>query len=70
VALIAGQDHRAMTHPATSSRLLLVEDRRGGTGTGIPAVVPVRRFRLARLRFDGPAPDPDNRFEYLKRTYE
>ena len=57
-----------MTRPATSSRVLLVEDRRAGGGAG--PVVTVRRYRLARLRFDGPAPESAGRFEYLKRTHD
>ena len=57
-----------MTRPARSSRFLLVEDRRAGIGA--PAVVPVRRYRLARLRFDGPPADSIERFEYLKRTHD
>jgi hypothetical protein len=57
-----------MTHPATSSRVLLVEDRRAGAGA--PAAVTVRRYRLARLRFDGPAADAGARFEYLKRSHD
>jgi hypothetical protein len=57
-----------MTRPATSSRVLLVEDRRAGAGG--PAAVTVRRYRLARLRFDGPASDPGARFEYLKQAHD
>ncbi|HTX32654.1 MAG TPA: hypothetical protein VMD09_14825 [Solirubrobacteraceae bacterium] len=57
-----------MTRPATSSRVLLVEDRRAGAGA--PAAVSVRRYRLARLRFDGPAADAGARFEYLKRSHD
>ena len=57
-----------MRHPATSSRVLLVEDRRAGAGA--PAVVTVRRYRLARLRFDGPDAESGGRFEYLKRTHD
>jgi hypothetical protein len=30
----------------------------------------VRRYRLARLRFDGPAAESAGRFEYLKRTHD
>ena len=55
-----------MTHPATSSRVLLIEDRRAGA----PAAVTVRRYRLARLRFDGPAAEPGMRFDYLKRAHD
>jgi hypothetical protein len=46
----------------------LVEDRRAGAGA--PAAVTVRRYRLARLRFDGPAADSGARFDYLKRTHD
>jgi hypothetical protein len=46
----------------------LIEDRR--TGSGGPAVATVRRYRLARLRFDGPAAESAGRFEYLKRTHD
>ncbi len=57
-----------MTHAASSSKVVLLEDRRGGTAG--PGVASVRRYRLARLRFDGlPAPDPKP-FEYLKRTHD
>jgi hypothetical protein len=38
----------AMTRPDTSSKILLVADRRPDLGSGSPG--PVRRFRLARLR--------------------
>lgn len=57
-----------MTRPVRSSKVLLVADRRdapaeaGGT--------PVRRYRLARLRFEGRASEPESRFAHLKRTYE
>ena len=57
-----------MTRPATSSRVLLVEDRRGGGSA--PAVMPIRRYRLARLRFDGAATESAGRFEYLKRAHD
>jgi hypothetical protein len=57
-----------MTRPATSSRVLLIEDRR--TGASAPAVGTVRRYRLARLRFDGPSAEPAGRFEYLKRVHD
>ena len=46
----------------------MVEDRRAGAGA--PAAVSVRRYRLARLRFDGPAADAGARFEYLKRSHD
>lgn len=58
----------SMTHAAQSNKVVLLEDRRGG-----PAVsggVSVRRYRLARLRFDSYAGPESTRFEYLKRTYD
>ena len=58
----------AMTRPAATSRMMLLEHRRGGSAT--EASVPVRRYRLARLRFDGAPADPEKRFEYLKRCYD
>lgn len=58
----------AMTRPAATSRVMLLEDRRGGSvSTGSAQV---RRYRLARLRFDGAPADPEKRFEYLKRSYD
>ena len=57
-----------MRHPAATSRILLLEDRRGGAAqTG---AAPIRRYRLARLRFDTPAPAPDARFEHLKHGHD
>jgi hypothetical protein len=47
---------------------VLLEDRRGGSA--VSGGASVRRYRLARLRFDGgPVPD-SRRFEYLKRTHD
>jgi hypothetical protein len=62
-----GVDDPAMTHPVTSSRLMLVEDRRGAATA---ATVPLRRYRLARLRFDGRPADSEARIEHLKRTHD
>jgi hypothetical protein len=48
---------------------MLLEDRRGGSAPS--GLSPVRRYRLARLRFDGaPAGPAEKRFEYLKRCYD
>jgi hypothetical protein len=45
----------AMIRPGTSSKLLLVADRRGVESEAVPAI---RRYRIARLRFeDRPAGD-------------
>jgi hypothetical protein len=58
----------AMTHAAHSSKVVLLEDRRGGPA--VPGGASVRRYRLARLRFDGYAGPDSKRFEYLKRTHD
>jgi hypothetical protein len=57
-----------MTRPVTSNRVLLVEDRR--VGAAAANVMPLRRYRLARLRFDDPPLESDERFEYLKRSHD
>jgi hypothetical protein len=58
----------AMTRPVTSSKVLLVADRRPASTES--TAVPVRRYRLARLRFDSRSADPASRFEHLKRTFD
>lgn len=57
-----------MTHPITSSKVLLIADRRGTSPAGPSARV--RRYRIARLRFEGRSPEPAARFEHLKRVYD
>jgi hypothetical protein len=57
-----------MTRPASSSKVLLVKDRRSepsASGGGV-----VRRYRLARLRFDSRPAGADSPYEYLKRVYD
>jgi hypothetical protein len=56
-----------MTHPATAAKLLLIEDRRAQASA---EAMPVRRYRLARLRFEGRREDEGARFEHLKRVYD
>jgi hypothetical protein len=58
----------AMTHSASASKVLLVADRR--TAPSPRESVPVRRYRIARLRFDPPPASGASRFEHLKRTYD
>ncbi len=58
----------AMTPPVTSSKVLLIEDRREQPAE--PSTAPVRRYRLARLRLDGRSPDAASRFDHLKRVYD
>ncbi len=57
-----------MTRPVTSSKLLLVADNRPSESD--TAVVPLRRYRLARLRFEGRSADSSRRFEHLKRVFD
>jgi len=57
-----------MSRPTTSSKLLLVADPRPATAEA--GGVPVRRYRLARLRFDARSENPGERFEHLKRVYD
>ena len=57
-----------MTYPATSAKVLLVADRRDTPAE--PGAAPVRRYRLARLRFEGRRQDESSRFEHLKRVYD
>jgi hypothetical protein len=52
----------------TSSRVLLVADRRPASSEAV--VAPVRRYRIARLRLDGRIIDSGARYEHLKRVYD
>ena len=58
----------AMTRSLKTSKVLLVADRRAEPSQG--ATGPLRRYRLARLRFDPPPAAGASRFEHLKRTYD
>jgi hypothetical protein len=58
----------AMTPPATAAKVLLVADRRETSAE--PGAAPVRRYRLARLRFEARRQDAASRFEHLKRVYD
>lgn len=58
----------SMTRPATSSKVLLVKDRRREEPEPGDAVV--RRYRLARLRFDSRPAGADSPYEHLKRMYD
>ena len=57
-----------MTRPIASSKVLLVADRR--VGAPEPGTAQVRRYRLARIRFDSRPAGGEARFEHLKRVYE
>jgi hypothetical protein len=67
-ALDAARIMFAMTRPVRSSKLLLVADNRPAASDAVS--VPVRRYRLARLRFEGRSPESDRRFEHLKRVFD
>ena len=56
-----------MIHPVTSSKVVLVEERRPEAE---PSGAPIRRYRLARLRLHSRSHDPASRFEHLKRVYD
>lgn len=58
----------AVTRPAPTSKVLLVEDRRAAPASRRDT--PIRRYRLARLRFDSRPASGESRFEYLKRVYD
>jgi hypothetical protein len=58
----------AMTRPITPSKVLLVADRRAAARRR--ESVPVRRYRLARLRLEPPPAGAESRFDYLKRAYD
>ena len=57
-----------MTTPLTSSSkvLLLPDARPAADGSRSP----VRRYRIARLRLDTPAPAGERRYDYLKRSFD
>lgn len=57
-----------MTRPLPSSKLVLLEDRRAADDLHPNAQV--RRYRLARLRFDPAPAGEERRFEYLKRSHD
>jgi hypothetical protein len=57
-----------MTRPITASKVLLVADRRAASQGR--QTVPIRRYRLARVRLDGRPAGGESRFEYLKRVYD
>jgi hypothetical protein len=48
--------------------VLLLEDRRAPSSDSSKA--PIRRYRLARIRFDARAVNPAMRFDHLKRVYD
>lgn len=57
-----------MTHPAPSTKLVILEDRRGSDHADDRPRM--RRYRIARLRFEGLPALADRRFEYLKYGHD
>jgi hypothetical protein len=57
-----------MTRPVTSTRVLLLEERRAQAEDASSA--PIRRYRLARLRFEPRSAAPASRFDHLKRVFD
>jgi hypothetical protein len=57
-----------MIRPPSSSKVLLVADRRAASTDS--AATTVRRYRLARLRLEGRQTAAGSRFEHLKRVYD
>ncbi len=68
MAVSAGVDHLAMKRPETPKRLLLIEAR--GAGPGGQTLLPLKRYRIARLRFEPAAQNSAARFDYLKRPHD
>jgi hypothetical protein len=58
----------AMSPAPTSSKVILIADRRTGSAAATPT--PVRRYRLARLRFETRPVRRETDFEHLKRVYD
>ncbi|HLJ03414.1 MAG TPA: hypothetical protein VKT31_08235 [Solirubrobacteraceae bacterium] len=57
-----------MTRMPNSSKVVLVADRR--IDAGPYRDTPIRRYRLARLRFDDRPASGEARFDHLKRVYD
>jgi hypothetical protein len=60
----------AMNRPLSSSKVLLVADRRATSSADTAATVSVRRYRIARIRFEGRDAGAGSRFDHLKRVYD
>jgi hypothetical protein len=57
----------AMTRPVTSSRLVLIQERRAAADA---RTAPVKRYRLARWQLERRSNDPASRFDHIKRVYD
>jgi hypothetical protein len=58
----------AMSPVPTSSKVILIADRR--TDSPATTSTPLRRYRLARLRFETRPEGRGTDFEHLKRAYD
>jgi hypothetical protein len=58
----------AMSPTTTSSKVILIADRR--TVSAAATTTPVRRYRLARLRFETRPVGRGTDFEHLRRVYD
>jgi hypothetical protein len=56
-----------MTSPLSARKVVLIPAPSAPEISGQP---PIRRYRVARLRFDTPSPSFPKRYEYLKRTFD
>jgi hypothetical protein len=54
-----------MTHRPTQSKVLIISDSRSQAAD--PALGPIRRYRIARLRLDARRAPSTSRFEQTKR---
>lgn len=59
----------AMSPVPTSSKVILIADRRTDSAATTSST-PVRRYRLARLRFETRPEGRGTDFEHLKRAYD
>lgn len=57
----------AMRSPHPARKVVLVRTGSSAASDGQP---PIRRYRVARLRMDGPESSSAKRYEYLKRTFD
>jgi hypothetical protein len=62
------QDHLPMTHSSKPNRLMLIADPRPAPSS--TEHVAVRRYRIARLRFEQRPQSGEGRFDHLERTYD
>lgn len=59
-----------MTRPPATNKVLLVEKALRRAEAPEPGSAIIKRYRLARLRFDGQQDGAAGRYEHLKRVYD